>query len=243
MNSKTNFNKNWISDTNGKTIHVDKPRRLLGKQLETYKKQLTLNHGQKQVLVGLLLGDAYVNFHRESKNPTFYIEFAQSVSRANYVDHVYQILKPFVGSPPKINLIGGIKPDKLKRYEVRFKTYSHPEFQFYYHLFYPLCDGKRVKRVPKNIADLLTPKGLAYWYIDDGSTSSARGFKSCVFNCQGFDRIGLEILAQAMQSTFNFHTSVYVDKTFYKLYVRAQSVKKFLNLIKPFMHPDFYYKL
>ena len=34
MTSKTNFNQNWTTDTNGKMVHVDKPRKLLGKQLE-----------------------------------------------------------------------------------------------------------------------------------------------------------------------------------------------------------------
>lgn len=164
--------------------------------------------------------------------------------RADYVAHVYGILKPFVGSPPKINLIGGIKPGKPKRYEARFKTYGHPEFQTYYDLFYPPCDGRRIKRVPQNIAHLLTPRGLAYWYMDDGSTAtSAGGFKSCVFHSQGFDRQDNETLAQALRSAFNLHPRVHVDKTYCKLYVRAQGVGRFLDLVKPFMHPDFHYKL
>ena len=50
--------------------------------------------------------------------------------------------------PPKINLIGGIKPGLPKRYEALFQTYTHAEFKPYYDLFYPQRDGLRVKCVP-----------------------------------------------------------------------------------------------
>lgn len=69
MNPKTHFNQNWPTGGDGSMVHVDKPRKLSGKRLEVYKTGLTLNPCQKEVLIGLLLGDAYVNYHRESKNP------------------------------------------------------------------------------------------------------------------------------------------------------------------------------
>ena len=43
-------------------------------------------------------------------------------------------------------------------------------------LFYPyhgacaLQYKGRKKRVPKNINELLTPRGLAYWFMDDGTS-------------------------------------------------------------------------
>lgn len=40
----------------------------------------------------------------------------------------------------------------------RFNTYSLPCFNYYYDLFYV----DKVKRVPFNIGELLTPLGLAY---------------------------------------------------------------------------------
>jgi LAGLIDADG DNA endonuclease family len=43
-------------------------------------------------------------------------------------------------------------------------TYSLPCFNELFDLFY--LDGKKI--VPSNIAELLTPLGLAYWICDDG---------------------------------------------------------------------------
>lgn len=37
--------------------------------------------------------------------------------------------------------------------------------KYYYDLFYPEVDGKRKKRVPQNIKNLLTAEGLAYWFM------------------------------------------------------------------------------
>lgn len=147
------------------------PRYLRGNILETYKNTLTLTQEQKEILIGSLLGDGFIIFHRETKQPTYGFCLAQTWYAVDYVEHVYQIFKPFVGTPPKKNLIGGIKPDLPKPYEIRFKTYIHNEFKYYYDLFYPKVkdSNKRLKRVPKNIGELLTARYLGYWFMDDGT--------------------------------------------------------------------------
>jgi hypothetical protein len=50
-----------------------------------------------------------------------------------------------------------------------------PCFNYYYDLFYP----KGIKTVPQNIADLLTPLGLAYWICDDGKFVASGGLSLC----------------------------------------------------------------
>ena len=106
MNLK--LNNRW-HESNGNTVDDDKPRHLKGNALKHYKTTLALNQNQRELLIGLLLGDGYFGFARASKNPSYKLIFAQALKRADYVDHVYQEFKPFVGMPPKINLIGGIK--------------------------------------------------------------------------------------------------------------------------------------
>ena len=57
------------------------------------------------------------------------------------------------------------------RQSIRFQTYSHPEFKFYYNLFYPAHDPEggrspnRKKRVPENIGNYLLqkPSPIASW--------------------------------------------------------------------------------
>lgn len=129
-------------------------------------------------------------------------------------------------------------------YETRFKTYSHNEFKYYYDLFYPEVDGKRKKRVPRNIKNLLTAKSLAYWYMDDGTTQTFNtGRKSYVISTQGFCWEDQVILAHALKEKFNLNVGIQKDKTYFRLAFKVSSNTRLLHLIKSYMHPYFEYKL
>ncbi len=54
-----------------------------------------------------------------------------------------------------------------------------PCFNYYKNLFY-ISDGLKI--VPSNIQDLLTPRGLAYWIMVDGSIQN----KGLHLNTYGF---------------------------------------------------------
>ena len=78
--------------------------------------------------------------------------------------HLYELFKDFCHSGPKIITRA---PDKRtgKVYStIYFLTRSLPCFNELYNLFY--VNG--VKVVPQNIAELITPLGLAFWICDDG---------------------------------------------------------------------------
>ncbi len=238
---------NWILSKDGETwVHKDTPRKLSGKQLVAYKNTLKLTQQQKDILVGSLLGDGFIVFHKTTRQPTYGFCFAQTWYAVDYVEHMYQIFKPFVGTPPKRNLIGGIKPGLPKRHEVRFKTYSHPEFKYYYDLFYPEVDGQRKKRVPKNIKDLLTAEGLAYWYMDDGTTRASKTKtrqNSYVLSTQGFCWEDQVLLAHALKERFDLDVGIHKDKSFFKLGFKVSSNIRLVDLMKPYIHPYFEYKL
>ena len=235
---------NWRKKDDGTRVHKDEPRKLLGKTLVTYKKTLKLTLQQKHILIGSLLGDGYIDFHRSAKQPTYYFCFAQTWYAADYVDHIYQNFKPFVGTPPKINLIGGIKPGLRNRYEARFKTYAHEEFKYYYDLFYPEVDGKRKKRVPQNIKNLLTAEGLAYWFMDDGTRGAKIG-KNPAYSIatHSFSYEDQQILVDMLEKNFGIKSVLYKDKTYLKLSIKKESRNAFYGLINDFIHPYFEYKL
>ena len=144
-----------------------------------------------------------------------------------------------------MNLLGGIKPGLPKRYEVRFNTYTHIDFKYYYDLFYPkVVHGKRIKRVPKNISELLTPRGLAYLSMDDGT----RGRKpphppAYTISTHGFSYDDQLILADALDKTFGIKATIYKDKQYFRLGITSKSRSRFRELIEPYIHPYFEYKL
>lgn len=237
---------NWRKKDDGTWIHKDQPRNLRGNALEAYKQTLALTQQQKEILIGSLLGDGFIHFHRTTKQPTYGFCLAQTWYAVDYVEHVYQIFKPFVGTPPKKSVIGGIKLGLPKRFEVRFKTYSHHEFKHYYDLFYPAVkDGnKRMKRVPKNITSLLTARSLAYWFMEDGTTQTSKtGKKSYVISTQGFCWEDQVILAHALKEKFGLDVGIHKDKTYFRLAFKASSNTRLLHLITPYTHAYFEYKL
>ena len=220
---------------------------LRGIQLIEYKKTLQLTTIQKEILVGTLLGDATIS---KSKSIALNVKFEQKLANQEYVNHLYEIFQPYVGTPPRVrNITGGGAKD---RQSIWFRTYRHIDFKFYYDLFYRKTNQKnsadlRKKRVPKLIHKFLTPRALAYWFMDDGSyyynKSKNSQQKVYYFNTQSFSYEDIKILKKALKLNFNFDTNIYRDRTDYLLYIQPQSKDDFIHLIKSFIIEIFDYKL
>lgn len=120
-----------------------------------------------EILIGLMLGD--LTAERPSLNHNTRLQFKQSIINEKYIDHLYDLFKDFTGSKPIYLSRFDQRENKMKTYySVKFQTLSLPCFNIYRELFY---DKDKIKRIPKNISDLLTEKGLAYWIMDDGYKS------------------------------------------------------------------------
>jgi hypothetical protein len=119
---------------------------------------------QKEVLVGTILGDASLERAKPTHNTR--LRFDQTYpDHAPYLNELYNIFKILTGTGPKVHVR---KPDKRtgKLYStIAFKTLSQPSLNQFQELFYK----NGIKRVPINIAELLTPIGLAFWNMDDGN--------------------------------------------------------------------------
>ena len=76
------------------------------------------------------------------------------------------------------------KPDKRtgKIYKsIYFRTLTLPCLNEYHDIFYK----NKVKIIPKNLDELLTPIGLAYWIMDDGSITT---HKQTVLHTRSFSK-------------------------------------------------------
>ena len=212
-------------------------RGLRGADLISYKKSLILNQEQKEVIIGTLLGDSSI---RTSKS-NYCIKFEQKFTQADYLTHLYNIFEPFVGTGPKMRVI---RNSFHKDYGVScwFRTYAHIQFKYYENRFYKTDEkGKRRKIVPRNIHQMLTPRALAYWFMDDGSFSFW-GTVYCL-NTQGFALSEQKNLVKALKSKFNLNFNVIKDRTHYRLALQEQDNKNFKQLIQPYLLPSFQYKI
>lgn len=215
-----------------------KSRELRGSALISYKKNLILTQEQKEVIIGTLLGDASI---RTSKC-NYCIKFEQNYTQVDYITHLYNIFEPFVGTGPKMRVI---RNSFHKDYGVSYwlRTYAHIKFKYYENRFYKTDEkGKRRKIIPRNIHQMLTPRVLAYWFMDDGSLSFW-GTVYCL-NTQGFTLSDQKNLVKALKSTFNLNFNVSKDrKIYYRLTLQQQDNHNFKQLIQPYLLPSFQYKL
>ena len=170
----------------------------------------------KELLVGLLLGDASIK--RSGANKAR-LSFAQSSEKRDYFHHVYD----------------SIKAENLLVNDHNIRTYSDPRYPGKTYTSYqfssksseelrPLADlfldANGQKIIPSNILDLLTPKSLAYWIMDDGQQVKRGGVTLCTDSFKHDEIIKLQ---EALKSKFDLKTTIHVKKgavnTFERIYI------------------------
>jgi hypothetical protein len=100
-----------------------------------------------------------------------------------------------------------------------------------------------IKVVPNDISQHLTARGLAHWYMQDGSKTSDNGV---TFATHCFTEAELNVLIEVLSSKFGLScTQQRMGKGADQkaIYVRRQSIPHFLELICSHMHPSMLYKL
>ena len=186
----------------------------------------------KDIIIGLALGDLYIR--RRHLNSS--LNFKQSYKNEPYILHLYGLFQEYCGTSPRIR--DARLKDKVHQ-SINFDTLTYFAFNYFQELFYK--DGK--KFVPKNIQELITPIGLAYWAMDDG-TADRSGF--CL-HTNSFTMEEVQLLADALKNKFDIDCSMHTrsDKAnkAYILYIKANSWVKFKSLIEPYVLPHFAYKL
>jgi hypothetical protein len=215
-------------------------------QLIEYKKTLKLTDLQRECIIGTLLGDATIMKPRKD----YYfpnIKWEQAIKNQEYVNHLYQIMEPWVGTPPSIrNITGGGARD---RQSIWFKTYQHPSFSHYNNQFYmedPNLQGRRRKCIPELLHRWLTPRVLAYWFMDDGTLSST-GY---MLNTQCYPMYEQKRAAYALGRVFDLEISIVKDRVnsltkepSYRLYINKASRDRFREIVAPYIVPCMAYKL
>lgn len=203
------------------------------RDVERRKQDLKLTIIQRQVLVGILLGDACLETRDQGR--TYRLKIEQSARHELYVRHLCELFREWVlsGPRPRISRRNGIDHTSWV-----FNTVSHPAFRFYAHQFY--ADGK--KRVPRLIHRWLTPRGFAYWLMDDGSIKSKQS-KGMIINTQAFTQPDLDRLCDCLQHRFELQCSIRSQQDGRQIYVSGKSYERLVELIEPFIILDMRYKI
>ena len=211
------------------------------------------------LIVGNLLGDGYA----ERRGNSTRIILKQSLQKINYIHHLHKIMSDggvCNPNPPRAKT-SLAKSGKLY-YSAKFATYSFSSFNHIHESFYGQRDDnlKFSKKVPDEIAQLLTPRALAHWIMDDGSLyKNLRGAKrgpdkSSIYygglrmSTESFNFEEISKLQEALFYNFSLKSTVHKHKMEsgdHKpvLYLGKAEVKRVYNLVSPYFEKNMLYKI
>jgi len=200
-----------------------------------FKSKINLNREQRDIIIGLMLGDGCLE--TQTNGRTYRLKIEQSLLHKAYVDWLYDKLKNLVLTKPK---------EKKKRIMEKsyqnygFQTISSGNLRFFAQQFYD--KNSRTKKIPKNIRKLLNPLALAIWFMDDGQIKSKK-HRALLINSQCFSKSDLRLLQNALRNRFGIETKLKKERTGHRIYLLSKTICKFLAIVKPYIIPSMEYKL
>lgn len=194
-------------------------------------KEVNLTQEQLEIIYGSLLGDLCIT--KTKKLARFII--SQGGTHEQYFDHLYSKFEGLMGKVSKTPRFD----KRTNKYYNKFvaKALAHEKYLEIYNEIY--ING--VKTITKEWLDKLTPRSIAYWFMDDGSI---RG----VFATNSFTKEGCEMLVDFLWSKFKIKARtkqvvnhVLIDQ--YIVIIDRVYLLKFEDLIRPYMVESMKYKL
>jgi LAGLIDADG DNA endonuclease family len=193
---------------------------------------LTLTERQRQILVGMLLGDAHLERQRGALTARLKIEHC--VRQTMYVVWKYTEWRDWVRTPPRVrarrNRLGTVSTN------IGFSTLSHVELEEARLRFYR---GHR-KVVPTDLE--LPPLSMAVWFMDDGSRKSSQ-CRGLYLNTQNFTASEVQLLQAVMLRDVGVETTVRRQRDGLQIYIPAPSASAFTAKITEDVLPSMRYKL
>ncbi len=212
------------------------PRKLLS-LVRQWKKDiqnnplLLLNQEEHDLIIGSVLGDAYIR--KRELNSCF--RFSHSIKQKEYARWKSEILRDF-GVSEFREVKRKIKDSFI--HAIDFSTHTHQIFNYYRNLFY----GSGRKKITLEILNQLTPRSLAIWVCDDGSYDNKQGY--IVLCTNSFSLEEHELMKEFFNEKFGLDPTIgFRDGKYYYLRFKQGDTKKLIEIIKPFIPNCMVYKI
>jgi len=200
----------------------------------TVGSQRNLTKRQKEILIGILLGDGCLE--KNGRNVRLRVD--HGLKQKDYLRWKYKEFKDLATGKPRI--VRGAIHRRTKRIYKRwhFSTFSLPELNGYHHKFY----YRKIKRIPKNILELLkSPLSLAVWFMDDGYKRN--DCNALRINTDAFTYNEQKILQQCLKRNFRIDSKIHKKGKFWNIYIPEPEAKNFCKIVKRYILPKMNYKI
>ena len=175
---------------------------------------------QKQMLIGMILGDAYIS----NRGNSSYINFAHCLEQKDYLLHKVKKLEPIKSS--YLKEVQNTDKRSGKIYEkITYTSLSYKELKDLRNIFYK---GK-VKGLPiEYLKQNFTAISLAYMYMDDGNYSK---YTTTIATCS-FKKDELEDFCIILKDKFNIIATVQGNNS---IRIKQESIDLFFQIISPYI--------
>jgi len=202
-----------------------------------------LSSYQTSVIHGLMLGDGHIAVNKNIGDPTY--KYTQTFGQfaEPFANCVYDIFREYCSDKGlyTYKVQSGKDSPFYQRWIVRTKTHDvFDEFDTMYYIYNKL--GKRIKIVPLDIEDYLTPVALAFLVMSDGCFIKTKHIIKISTN--SFTKAEVQLLGNAIFNNFGIEMTVTrARKEEYLLIVRKSQVTKFQQIVKAYMIPSLIYRI
>lgn len=196
-----------------------------------------MDKNKKALLIGLILGDGHLN-----NNSGVCLEIEHGHKQKSYIEYKAKLIA---------KLLNCKEPNLY--YNKNKNTYKISKGHRYFRILYKWVYRNRKKLFSKEILKLLTPEAIALWWMDDGSHAICRRkptgkIMSHSFHFYTFtDPESTQNIIDYFYETYNikFYPINHKLKNGIGQYLkcRTKEGRKFCDLIRPYILPEFQYKI
>lgn len=200
----------------------------------------------KHFIIACVLGDGCIN--QRVVNNTTQCRFTMRHSHKQFdyfmwkVERLSTILsnKHAHSSVPKFEDNSG----RSKILSLRFER-NHPYLKVLYRFIYQ----NNRKTFSRKVLDRLTPEGLAVWFMDDGSLYNVfnkqyQSYTKCQARLNTYlSKEENEVIIKYFKEKWDVEWKNEKEKNFYRLRCGTKEFRKFVEIIKPYMHKSMLYKI
>lgn len=213
-------------------IHEETTKNRILKRLDKYK-NLKINENTHQILLGSLLGDGSLSIQKWSPRFTE----SHCMEQKDYLEWKSNYLERDNIPLYKRRVIYKQNGKRINYPMWHIESKYIPQLFYYHYLFY----SNKKKEINWKILQQLEPLGLAVWYMDDGSLYTKRGTNEISIATHCFPKEQLESVKYWIK--FRWNIDITIRPSDNTIYIKANSIQKFINLIKPYVPKCMKYKI
>lgn len=190
---------------------------------------------KKAILIGMVLGDGYLKVTENAG-----ISITHSEKQLEYLLYKKQLLEEILICKP-------ITLQKVKPNMYNTICYRIDKGHKYFRILRKWVYINNKKTFSRKILNYLNPLGIAIWYMDDGCLSAKKRNGKIhayeLFLNTHLTKKENQVIIDYFNEVWNIKFQQVKNKNAYRLRMSTKEIKKFMLLIKDYIHPSMSYKI